>query len=145
MPSTIQNTPASRITKMMRMVNRKDEKTMTNIQLVKALTPILPFQQDELVDMTREILLHSRAGEKKTGRVSKSLLKKLNAPVYIVAEEADYLFPGRYILKRAGKIFPHIEEMHLLSLGSHWGWFKDDAIGLLQERFNSMSAFLLRS
>ncbi|MDR1330478.1 MAG: alpha/beta hydrolase [Tannerella sp.] len=140
-PSCILRTPASRVSRLTRLAG-KDGQTLTDRLVAKTLAPLMPFPHDGLIEMTRMILLHSEI--KKEGRtpVRKSKLKKLNAPVYVVAEESDCLFPGQKVIGRAKKIFPQLGGTRLLTTGSHYGFFRDEASESVEECFAAMSAFL---
>ncbi|MDR1601314.1 MAG: alpha/beta hydrolase [Tannerella sp.] len=140
-PSCILRTPAPKISKLMRPAG-KDRQSLTDQTVRKMLAPVMPFPHDGLTEMARMIMLHAKTGKEGTKPVRRSKLKKLNAPVYVVAEESDYLFPGRKLVKRANKIFPHIGSVHLLSTGSHCGLFYEENAGDLKNCFDSLSAFL---
>jgi pimeloyl-ACP methyl ester carboxylesterase len=143
-PACILRTPSSKISKLMRPTGKKDEQSLTCQSVRKMLAPIMPFPHDSLTEMARTILLHAKIEKEGKKLVRKSSLKKLNAPVYIVAEESDYLFPGRKLIKRARKIFPQTGGSRLLSTGSHWGFFHEETTENMKECFDNMSEFLMK-
>ncbi|MDR1406686.1 MAG: alpha/beta hydrolase [Tannerella sp.] len=141
MPSGILRTPSSKLSKLRRLAG-KNEQSLTDRLVARALVPLMPFPNDTLSGMTRMLLLHSRI--KKEGRkpVRKSKLRKLNAPVCVVAEKSDVLFPGQKVAGRAKKIFPQLAEVRLLTTGAHYGLFREDTSEGVEECFAAMSAFL---
>lgn len=142
-PSSILRTPSSRISKLIHLA-KKDEQSLTDQLIGKALSPVMPFPNDDLTEMTRMILLHAKIKQEGKKPVRKSKFKKLKAPVYVVAEESDYLFPGRKLIKKAKEIFHQSNDSQLLSMGSHCGFFNDETAANLKESFDAMSAFLTK-
>jgi len=140
-PSSILRTPSSRILKLTHPA-KKDKQLITDQLIRKTLLPVMPFSNDDLTEMTRMILLHAKIKKEGKKPVRKNKFKKLNAPVYVVAEESDYLFPGRKLIRKAKKIFHQPIDAQLLSMGSHYEFFNDEAAENLKEYFDAMSAFL---
>ncbi|MDR2119257.1 MAG: alpha/beta hydrolase [Tannerella sp.] len=143
-PSSVVRTSSSKIAKLMQPDCKNNERPLPEPAVRKMLAPVMPFHHDALTEMARTILLHAKIEKEGKKPVRKSKLKKFKAPVYIVAEESDYLFPGRKLIRRAKKIFPQLGGVRLLSTGSHWGLFREETTESLKECFDNMSNFLAK-
>ncbi|MDR0845622.1 MAG: alpha/beta hydrolase [Tannerella sp.] len=142
MPSGIRSVSSSRVAKLIYPAF-KNEQLVTDTMVKKALNPILPFQQDELIEAAKMIFLHAKIRKEGQKRVKKKSIRKYKSPVYVIAEKSDYLFPGEAVLKRAGKIIPCMPGSKLLAMGSHCGLYKDNDENV-EEYFRAMSDFLLQ-
>jgi pimeloyl-ACP methyl ester carboxylesterase len=143
LPSGFVSIPASK-TAVLVQPALKDGVDVSDELVNKALNPILPFRQEELTEAVRMLALHAKMGITKVKKIKKERLLKLNAPVYIMAEQADCLFPGEKVIKEARKIFSHIEGVRLLHLGSHCGLYQPTDEERL-ECYTAMSDFILRN
>jgi pimeloyl-ACP methyl ester carboxylesterase len=142
MPSGIRSVSSSRVSKLIYPAF-KNEQFVTDTMVKKALSPVLPFQQDELIEAAKMIYFHAKIQKKGQKRVKKKSIKKYKSPVYVVAEKSDYLFSGEAVLKRAGKIIPCLRGSILLTMGSHCGLYKENDENVA-EYFRVMSDFLLQ-
>jgi pimeloyl-ACP methyl ester carboxylesterase len=143
MPSGFTSVPESKVAGLVRPAFKKEDE-VTDQGVKKALAPVLPFPQDELTEAVRMLSLHAKMETQRIKCFKRKELQKLKAPVYIVAEKSDYLFPGEEVIKQARKIIPHIGGTRLLSSGgSHCCLFRKDES---QEAcFTGMSDFILQT
>lgn len=142
MPSGFVSISASQMADLVPLTIKK-ETEITDELVKKALAPILPFPEEELTETVRLLSLHAKMEKTPVKNFKKKELHKFNAPVYIVAEQSDYLFPGDKVIKEARKIFSHIEGTRLLNSGSHCGLYRQDDEDR-QECYAAMSDFILR-
>lgn len=131
----------SKIEKLMRMAD-KEEKQLTEEMLKRNLTPVLSFEHDDLIEMTKMLFLHAKVAKGDWKELRKKDLHKFRAPVGLVADKSDYLFPGEEVMKRARKIIPFLEMSNLTHLDGHCGLFKNSEH--TREVMASINDFLLR-
>ncbi|MDR0347904.1 MAG: alpha/beta hydrolase [Tannerella sp.] len=144
LPSGIADASPHRIAKLVKPSTLKNENQITDEVVKKALTKIVPFQHDELIEAARTLFAHAQFEKIKRWNVKKNEIRKLNVPVYLIAEKSDYLFPGKAVRKQARRIIPRLEGQRLLTLGSHCGLYKNEPDEELNEAYAAMSEFLLR-
>lgn len=132
---------SSKIEKLMRMGDR-EEKQLTEEVLRRNLTPLLSFEHDDLMEMAKMIFLHAKIVKGDWKEHRKKDLHKFRAPVGLMADKSDCLFPGEEVMKHARKIIPFLEMSNLTNLGCHFGLFKNDEY--TREVMASINDFLLR-
>jgi pimeloyl-ACP methyl ester carboxylesterase len=143
LPSGFVNVPASRTARFVQLA--KKGVNVTDEDVKKALAPLLPFPQEELTETVRLLALHAKIEKRRLKRFKKKAFQKLNAPVYVIAEKSDELFPGEKVIKQARKIIPHIGGARLLdSGGGHYTLFNPEANEERTECFAAMSNFILQ-
>ncbi|MDR2041204.1 MAG: alpha/beta hydrolase [Tannerella sp.] len=141
MPSGLMDVSTSG-TQLVRRMQQKNALTAQDVS--KALHPVGPFLPEDVADALGMLFLHAEAGQGAVKCFNKRSLRKLNAPVCVIAEKSDNLFSGEAVIKRAQKVFPYVQHSRLLSTGgSHGCLFGPDATGQLAGCFNLMSDFLL--
>ena len=121
----IVSTPVSKIHKLLSPVAKKHTEP-TNDEIRESLLPILHFEQNELMEAFKIIVNHSFVKEIGFDKLSKNDIHKFRAPVFVVGEKSDWLFPGDEIITYARKIIPRVDGTRLLSLGSHCGLYNED-------------------
>ncbi|MDR2138058.1 MAG: alpha/beta hydrolase [Tannerella sp.] len=144
MPSGLAGASTSEASRFMRRAQRKSAPTEEEVQ--KALQPVWPFPQEEVevTNAVRMILLHAKQEKQTLGRFSRKSLRKLNAPVCVIAEKSDLLFPGEAVIRRAQKIIPYLKDSRLLSTGGgHGCLFAPEAAEKTDGCFGLMSDFIL--
>ncbi|MDO4704386.1 alpha/beta fold hydrolase [Tannerella sp.] len=140
-PAGITKGASSKVEKLMRL-SGKEETQLTQELLKKSLTPMLSFEHDELIEMTKMLFLHAKVTKGDWKELRKKDLNKFRAPVGLIADPSDDLFPGEEIVKKARKLIPFLEMSNLTHLGCHYGLFKNDT--QTQEVMQSINDFLLR-
>ncbi len=140
-PAGIAKGTSSKIEKLMRMAD-KEEKQLTEEWLRKSMTPMLSFEHDDLMEMAKMFLLHAKIAKGDWKELRKKDLHKFRAPVGLIADQSDSLFPGEEIIKQARKMIPFLEMSNLTNLGCHFGLFKNDE--QTREVMASINDFLLR-
>lgn len=88
-------------------------------KLKKAVSSISPSINDDLIEMIKLAMLHTKFEMVMPRNAKQKELIELTAPTYIMAEEYDCLFPGKDVLKRSVRIFPNLVGTKLLSFGGH--------------------------
>ncbi|MDR1454247.1 MAG: alpha/beta hydrolase [Tannerella sp.] len=129
----------SGIIRLAREAQKKNVLTADGVK--KALQSVWPFPPADVTDAIRMLMLHAKAENGTVNYFSRKSLRKLNAPVCVIAEKSDALFPGEAVIERAQKIIPYLKEFHLLSTGGgHCCLFApDEQAGC----FTAMSDFIL--
>jgi pimeloyl-ACP methyl ester carboxylesterase len=145
MPSGLTRVSTFGTTQFVQQMQKKNVLTAEDVK--KALQPVWPFlQEEEVTDAVRMLFLHAKAEKKAVKCFDRSSLRKLNAPVCVIAEKSDALFPGEAVIQRALKVIPYVQESHLLSTGgSHSCLFGPDTEGELTGCFDLMSDFILKT
>jgi pimeloyl-ACP methyl ester carboxylesterase len=143
-PSGLTGVSISGMTGLIRKAQK--ENVLTEEEVKKALQPVLPFPQEEVTNAVRMLFLHARTEKEAVKCFKKKSLRKLNAPVCVIAEKSDRLFPGEAVIRQALKVIPYVKDSHLLSTGgSHCCLFSPDATEELAGCFDVMSDFLLKT
>jgi pimeloyl-ACP methyl ester carboxylesterase len=139
----IVSTPVSKINRLFSPTSKKP-KDPTDDEIREALQPVLPFEQQELVEALKMIVTHSYVRKTVFDKLSRNDIRKFKSPVFVVGEKSDWLFPGDEVIRYARKIIPNMDGTRLLSLNSHCGLFngEDDD---LKECFEAMTNFILRT
>lgn len=140
-PAGITKNSSLKVEKLMRMGDKHEEQ-LTDELLKKHLMPVLSFEHDDLIEMARILFLHMKISKGDWKEFRKKDLHKFRAPVGLVADKSDCLFPGEEVMKRARKIIPFLEMSNLTNLGCHFGLFKND--DYTREVMASITDFLLR-
>ena len=143
LPAGIVNTSVSKINKLL-LPAIKRHKELTSDEIRVALSPILSFEQDELIEAAKLIMMHSSIETKGIDPLSKTAIHKFRSPVFVVAEKFDHLFPGDEVIRQARKIIPHVAGTRLLMSGCHLGLFKetDDNVA---ECYRAITDFILQT
>jgi pimeloyl-ACP methyl ester carboxylesterase len=143
MPSGFTNVSTAEITRLLRQVQQHN--VLTEGAVKKALQPVLPFPQEEVTNTVRMLFLHAKAERKAVKCFNRKSLRKLNAPVCVITEKSDILFPGKDVIKRAQETIPYLKDSHLLSTGgSHCCLFHPEAAEIT-DCFGVMSDFILKA
>lgn len=145
LPSGIASASSSRISKLIKPSTLKDENQITDEVVKNALDKILPFQDDELIEAARMLFAYAKFENIGCWDVKKKDIRKFKAPVYLIAEKSDYLFPGEAVQKQALKIIPRLEGRRTLTLGSHCALYKKEENEDLNDAYTAMSDFLLQT
>lgn len=95
-------------------------------KLKKAVSAMVPSINNDFLEMTKLSILHSKFDMVMPRNATKKELMNFMAPVFVIAEEFDCLFPGRAVLKRAKKVFPNLVGEELISLGGHGAFLMDE-------------------
>jgi len=95
-------------------------------KLKKAVSSMMPSANDDFLEMTKLAVLNTRFEMAMPRNATKKELQGLNAPVYVIAEKHDCLFPGEAVLKRAEKLFPNLAGTRLLTLGGHGAFLNEE-------------------
>ncbi len=140
-PAGITKGASSKIEKLLRMAD-KEEKQLTEEVLKRNLAPVLSFEHDDLIEMAKMLFLHAKVIKGDWKELRKKDLHKFRAPVGLIANPSDSLFPGEEVTKRARKMIPFLEMSNLTNLGCHFGLFKNDEH--TREVMASINDFLLR-
>lgn len=110
-------------------------------KLRKAVYTMAPVLNDDLIEMIKLSILHSKFEMVMPRNATKKELMGFNAPTYIMAEQYDCLFPGRDVLKQADIIFPNVVGKKLLAFGGHGAFLIDEETH--HELYDIMNEFLL--
>ncbi|MDD3919960.1 MAG: alpha/beta hydrolase [Eubacteriales bacterium] len=95
-------------------------------KLKRAVSSMSPSFNDDFIEMMKLSILHGKFEMVMPRNATKKELYRLTAPVYIMAEQFDCLFPGQAVLKRAAEIFPNLVGTELLSFGGHGAFLMDE-------------------
>ncbi|MDR1676154.1 MAG: alpha/beta hydrolase [Tannerella sp.] len=143
-PSGLAGVSDSGITRFIQQAQQKN--VLTEEEVKKALQPVCPFPQEDVTNALRMLFLHARVSGKAVKCFSRKNLRKLNAPVCVIAEKSDCLFPGEAVIGRARKVIPYLRDSHLLATGgSHCCLFGPDAADEPAGCFGIMSDFILNT
>jgi pimeloyl-ACP methyl ester carboxylesterase len=112
----------------------------TDQKLAKAIQSLMPDYDEEFLEMTRMAILNTHFEMTMPRNAKPKELSKLSAPVYVIAEKDDLLFPGEKVLARAQRIFPNLVGTMLLNTGGHGAFLHDQ--GEKPQFYNLIDDFL---
>jgi pimeloyl-ACP methyl ester carboxylesterase len=95
-------------------------------KLAHAVRLLMPNYDEEFLEMTDAALQHTKFEMTMPRNAKHKELKQLSAPIYVIAEKYDLLFPGEKVLARAKRIFPNLVGTMLLQTGGHGAFLHDD-------------------
>lgn len=147
MPGGIVGVSAFKLSKLTKQGSSHKEKEITDESIRKTLRPIFSFPPEDMVEAAKMIFRHAKMNKSDLKTVKKKEIRKFRAPVYLVAEKSDYLFPGEHVQKRARELFSRIEGSRLLKSGCHGGLHHETAHENddLKEACVAINDFLLRT
>ncbi len=111
-------------------------------KLAHAVRSLMPFYDDEFLEMTDAALQHTKFEMTMPRNTKHKEMKKLSAPVYVIAEKYDLLFPGERVLARAKRLFPNLVGTMLLETGGHGSFLHDG--GKRPDFFDTINAFYIQ-
>ncbi len=114
-----------------------------NRHLARAVRPLMPVYDEEFLEMTRAAVLHTRFEMVMPRNATAKELNALSAPVYIIAEKHDLLFPGEKVIARAKHIFLNLAGTMLLETGGHGAFLHD--LGKRPDFFNVINNFFIEA
>jgi len=106
------------------------------------MSKFMHSEQDEMTAMEQALAVHANSIREDVKPVRLDRVRKLNAPVYVVAGDSDSLYPGRKIIQQSKKIFPHTGGLCILPQNVHDDLINDKHTDELAEYFSLMSTFL---
>ncbi len=95
-------------------------------KLRRAVAPMMPQPDDEFVELFRDAILYTKFEMRMPRNATVQELKGLKAPVYVIAEKRDCLFPGEAVLRRSKELFCNLSGTQLLDFGGHGAFLKNE-------------------
>ncbi|MDR1747347.1 MAG: alpha/beta hydrolase [Tannerella sp.] len=141
-PSGIISPLSQRIARLLSPAH-KEAAAITDDLIKTTLASFIPFPPDDLIAAAKLIYTHANITKPSGKTYGYNVLHKLNAPVYIVAEKSDGLFPGEKLLKLAKKRFPRVSKTFLFNAGSQLSLLGDAKAP--PDYYAAMTDFLLET
>lgn len=110
-------------------------------KLKKAVLSMSPVVNDDFLEMIKLSILNTKFEMAMPRNATKKELAGLKAPVYVIAEEHDVLFPGEAVLARSKMMFSNLVGTKLLSLGGHGMFLLDEETHF--DFYDTITDFLL--
>ncbi len=110
-------------------------------KLKKAILSMSPAVNDDFLEMIKLSILNTKFEMAMPRNAKKKELAGLKAPVYVIAEEYDVLFPGTAVIARSKRIFSNLVGTKLLSLGGHGMFLLDEETHF--DFYDTITDFLL--
>lgn len=95
-------------------------------KLKKAVMRMSPKVNDDFLEMMKYAILYSKFEMVMPRNAKRTELEGLTAPVYVMAEKYDYLFPGDAVIKRSKEVFTNLVGTELLNFGGHGVFLLDE-------------------
>lgn len=111
-------------------------------KLKKAISSMMPSANGDFLEMTKLAVLNTKFEMAMPRNATIKEMQRLNAPVYVIAEKYDCLFPGEAVLKRAEKLFVNLAGTHLLTFGGHGAFLVDEETHF--EHYDMITDYLLQ-
>lgn len=115
---------------------------MNDEKLQQTLLPWVPSPSESDLELAKLRLLHTKFKLDIPKNLSKYELRNLTAPVYIIADKDDRLFPGKAVLQRAPKLFENLVGTMLLFSEEQAGLFTNEETHF--DYYDTVNNFLLQ-